>query len=931
MTAKVPWAAVQRLFELAVALEPGERDAFLAGSCDDPALRRELDALLVADASARDLLAVQGVARPIADRLGPYRVIRTLGEGETSTVYLAERDDGQYRQQVAIKLVRQAMASRQIVLRFEQERRILAGLAHPNIARLFDGGATPDGQPYFVMEYIDGLPLDVHCQDGGLPLARRLELFIAICQAVHFAHRNLIVHRDLKPGNILVGADGIPKLLDFGIAKLLDLERDDRRAERTATIARLMTPEYASPEQVLGQPVSTASDVYSLGVILYKLLTGRRPYELASRALRDIERAVCEVTPPAPSEVVRAGHRGALPIDLDHIALMALRKEPDRRYASAQELGDDVRRFLERRPVLARRGVFGYLVWSFVRRNAGAVIAAAVILLSVIGGAIATTWQWRHAVAEQARAEAQRLTAERTLDFVIELFKVEDSPVPLREVTARELLDRGAAQLRVERRDGPELRAALAHTLGVVYRNLGDYAKATALLDEAVALRVGLPGGELELADSLYQLGAVSAENGKPYEAEPLLRRALAIRGRVLGDDAPAVADVLEKLGDNVSYHVPFQEAEDDLRRALAIRQRHLAPDSPQLIASIVRLADLYSKRGRYPEADALFRRVQAAPASLPDPESCRMLADALGLLRYAEGYFDQAAGDIDTAVECVIRARGPDHVDVADAISVRVPIWREQGRYAEAEALGRRSLAARRALHGDRHPAVDNALYHLAGVLYERGKLAEATELASSSLAMRERAYGRVHDSVARSLALLADLQLASGDAATAEASYREALAIWRQTMDDDHPIAAPALRGLAQALSAQGRPDDARQVVEQALALQRRRLRPGHPAIAGTLIVLGSILELRDPAAAEPLFREAVAIRRAALPPSHPHTARAESALGECLALEHETDVALPLLRHAVDVLRAQLGADHPETQRALQRLRAWDAPTF
>jgi eukaryotic-like serine/threonine-protein kinase len=344
-------STIERLFEQALAYDARERAAFLDGACRDQAMRRELESLLEADEQAGDFLEPPGELAQVPDRIGPYRPLHKISDGETSSVYLATRDDGQYHQQIAIKLLRPGVASRQVLQRFRQERQILASLVHPNIARLLDGGTTSAGQPYLVMEYVDGEPLDVHCRERKLSLTRRLDLFVTICHAVHFAHRNLVVHRDLKPSNILIGLDGTPKLLDFGIAKLLDPTLVGVHVGRTATAARVMTPNYASPEQVLGKPIGTASDIYSLGVILYGLLTGERPYELGSRSLREIERIVCELTPSPPSQVVRGARRERLPRDLDNIVLMAMRKEPERRYASAQELADDVRRCLEHRPV----------------------------------------------------------------------------------------------------------------------------------------------------------------------------------------------------------------------------------------------------------------------------------------------------------------------------------------------------------------------------------------------------------------------------------------------------------------------------------------------------------------------------------------------------------------------------------------------------
>jgi serine/threonine-protein kinase len=928
-----PGSEIERLFGLAIARDPSDRGAVLDQACADPELRREVESLLRADDQAAGFLdpalAASDELEQHGARIGPYRLLRKLGDGETSTVYLAARDDDQYDQRVAIKLIRPGMDSRPILQRFHQERQILASLSHPHIARLFDGGSTSSGQPYFVMEYVDGEPLDLHCQRAELSLARRLALFGQVCQAVHFAHRNLVVHRDLKPSNILVDRDGAPKLLDFGIAKLLDPERAGIRVEPTASSARLMTPHYASPEQVCGKPISTASDVYSLGVILYKLLAGRRPYELASQALHEIERVVCEFTPPPPSHVLRAARKGRLPRDLDNIVLMAMRKEPERRYASAQELADDVRRCVDRRPVLARRDTLGYRVSSFVRRNTGAVAAAALVFLSVLGGAVATTSQWRRAVAERTRAQTQRMTAEHALDFVVELFKVPDSSVAVNQVTARELLEHGAARLRSEAPQPVEIRAALQHTLAVVYRNLGDYQQAAALLDEVVATRSSIPDGELGLADSLYQLGWIDSETGHYRLADSLLRRALVIRVKLLGPDDLAVADVLERLAYNVVHSVPLHEAIDDMRRVLEIRRAKLAASDPRIVSSVAGLAALYSLAGYHDNADALFRDGMALRDRAPVAEHCHAgystLLYELGVLRYREGYFGDAERYTDAAIACLRRTLGPDHVVVVDDTALHIPIWREQGRYAVAEQLARRSLEQRSALHERGSPAIGDALHQLAEVLYERGALVEAGQRETDGLVRRETAYGRVHASVAESLYGLGRIWLAAAELPAAEAAYREALDLWQQTLGQDHPAVAEATRGLAEVLVAQGRIAEARPLAERALTLQRQRLRSGHPAIAGTLATLGVIAEFGSPQAAEPVFREALAIRRAELAPDHPYTARVESLLGQCLARQHRSDEARPLLRHAAEVLTAQLGDHHPAAQLARERQAA------
>jgi serine/threonine-protein kinase len=921
MTRAISPSEIEQLFFAALEHDPASRGAFLDRACASPELRRELESLLAADAQATGFL--EPPAGP-QRRIGPYRLVRVLGEGGTSTVYLAVRADEQYRQRVAIKLVRPEMDSRPILQRFCQERQILASLNHPNIARLLDGGSTVCGHPYFVMEYVAGEPLDVYCRERKLPLETRVELFRTVCQAVHYAHQNLIVHRDLKPSNILVDGEGVPKLLDFGIAKLLNPELAGIAVEPTAAACRLMTPCYASPEQVQGRPVSTASDVYSLGVLLYKLLTGSPPYQLDGQTLAEIERIVAGSTPAPPSQLMRAQRRERLPRDLDNIVLMAMRKEPERRYSSAQELADDLKRWLERRPVIARPDTIGYRCSSFVRRNAGAVAAALGVLASLVAGAVATGWQWRAAVVERGRAQVEKERAEQALGFIVELFKSDHSLPARGPVTADELLERGVARVRSEWSHEPGAQATFEHTLGLVYRNLGAYDRAAALLQAAVDARARAAKPTLELADSLYQLGAVRWDLGQPRVAEPLLERALEIRRDQLGPDHLLVAEVLEELA-NLRAALDRAEAEGDYRRALAIRRHQLGDSDPRVASIMVGLGGLYRVGGRYDEAEPLLEqalaiRRRALGDQHPDlVDSWNML----GLLRLNQGYFDEAEQYTNAAIEASARALGAEHPVTVDLTSIRVPIWREKGRYAEAEELARQLLGKRRALRGEGHPAVDNALYHLAAVLLERGLVDEAGPASASALAMRKQAYGPFHDSVAFSLAQLGNVRLAEGEPALAASLFQEALGVWKQVMGAEHPVTANAMIGLAESLAAEGRRDEARDWARRALTLQRRRLRRGHPAIGGSLAVLGGIVLAESPAEAEPLLREALTIDQAAFPPRHPHIARDESLLGACLARQGRADGG-PLLRRGYESLRAGLGDAHAETRRAWRRLQ-------
>ncbi|HQR36640.1 MAG TPA: protein kinase [Blastocatellia bacterium] len=442
------WQQIDQLLDTVLDLPAAERAAFLAENCNgDETLRREVAQMLAADNESVEFFEAGPVGtmaevfqgQTITDlggqKIGPYQLLNEVGRGGMGVVYRAVRADDEYRQQVAIKLVWPGPQNAELLRRFRRERQILANLDHPNIARLLDGGSTEQGWPYLVMEYIQGVPITQYCQQRELPLRERLTLFRDVCSAVQYAHQNLVIHRDLKPGNILVtppseGNTGEAKLLDFGIAKLLDPQRHQITAHPTRTGLQLMTPEYASPEQMRGEPITTASDVYSLGVLLYELLTGQSPYRFKNHVLPDIIRTVCEDEPVPPSAAVEKRmkdedgrmkkipatlhhssliiHPSTLRGDLDIIALTALSKDTTRRYSSVEQLSEDLRRHLAGEPVLARAATFGYRIGKFVRRNQFGVTAAVLILLTLIGGIIGTTWQARVA---QAQARANRRLA----------------------------------------------------------------------------------------------------------------------------------------------------------------------------------------------------------------------------------------------------------------------------------------------------------------------------------------------------------------------------------------------------------------------------------------------------------------------------------------------------------------------------------------
>ena len=564
-------------------------------------------------------------------RIGSYKIRRRLSHGGMGVVYLAERD-GAYHQRVALKIIKRDMVSDEVVRFFHNERQILADLEHPSIARLLDGGTTGEGLPYLVMEYIEGEPIDRDCDHHQLSVRQRIDLFLRVCEAVHFAHQNLVIHCDLKPGNILITREGEPKLLDFGIARLERAEGAEAGPERSSPQGVPLTPNYASPEQIRGRTMTTASDVYSLGVLLYRVLTGQLPYDFEVQPLRQVLAGIAggRVRPPSaavlrPAEVRTAAgirtptpeslsrNRGCDPRtlrrllagDLDSIVLRALASEPLERYRSVEQLAADLRRHLEDRPVIARKPTLLYRGGKFVRRNTPVLATAALVLLLLVGFSLTTTFLWQ-------RAERQRDRAEQLNDLLVRVFSASD-PEPGEEVTARDLLDRGRAGVLADLKEQPELYAPLASTLGNVYRKLGHYEEAEQLLGESLEIRRRLSRGDDErLAEGLGDLATLRYDQGSFARAESLLRQALAMERRLYGGEHPEVLDSLNDLATVLAHQGRYAEAEEQLRELAALRRRLSGDDDPDYVTALNNLAFVLTQQGEYrraPGGTALPRR----------------------------------------------------------------------------------------------------------------------------------------------------------------------------------------------------------------------------------------------------------------------------------------------------------------------------------
>ncbi|HEX5042515.1 MAG TPA: serine/threonine-protein kinase [Candidatus Polarisedimenticolaceae bacterium] len=891
------------LLAAALDLPESERAAFLLKSCGgDLALLQAVTGLLRDAERVDDFLRPGEVLEgPLWERasaelegprvvqgavFGSWEVVKPLGSGGMAEVFLARRITGEFEQLAALKLIKRGVDTDEIVHRFRQERQILASLDHPNIARLLDGGVTPDGRPYFVMEWVDGQPIDERCNRDRASLHLRLRRFLHVCRAVEHAHRKLVVHRDLKPSNVLIDASGRVKLLDFGIAKLLD-PTGSAAAPATRTAMRVMTPEYASPEQVRGEPATTAGDVYQLGLLLYELLTGHRAHALRDGSFTEIERVVCEQMPPRPSTAVgriegRSGtfvaprhlkHR--LRGDLDNIVLKALRKEPDARYPTATALADDLERSLSGRPVAARAPTLAYRSGRFLRRHTVGVAAAALIVLALLAGLGTTLWQ-----ARIARREAA--TARSVSDFLIETFQVADpSEARGSSVTARELLD--SASARLEGLDPqPDVQATMQDVIGRVYTSLGLYEPARSLLSKSLETRRTLASGpDLQVADTLDHLGVVLKEQGAYAPAAEQLRAGLTMRRQLLGNDHEEVAESLRHLAQLAQIQEELKEAQALAEQALAIQR------------------SLHGER---------------------DPAVALALKD-LALIRLQAGETDAAAEDLEAALRIQRSALAPDHPALADTLNALGMTEQNRNRPGQAEAAYREAVAIRTRVLGARHAHTATARNNLAALLYQKRDFAAAAPIFRENLEQQRETLGPDHPSVATSMTNLGVVLVNLGDLNGAEQLYRDALRIRTATYGDHHRTVATTRYYLGRVLRDRG-------YVLQAEALMRQSM-PDIPESdsnrAALSLDLGEMLLQEDRLdEARPLIEDAVRLHAAVDGPDHWRTAAARSGRGACRARSGDLAGAEDDLGAAWAVLRER-PEDDPRRAVARERLAA------
>lgn len=838
------WKKVKDLLSEVLAFEPAKRSLVLASADVSAEVRAEVESLVAFEAEAANLMDLSAMefsgeflddgereSPLVGQQIGAYEIVRELGYGGMGAVYLATRADGKFEQQVALKLLKREANTAELRRRFEQERKILASLEHPNIARLLDAGATDDGIPYFAMEYVEGLPIDDYCDDNNLGLNKRLDLFREVCSAVGFAHRNLIVHRDLKPSNILVNKDGMPKLLDFGISKIVSDE-----LQPTATVTRLgaMTPSYASPEQLQNKSATTATDVYSLGVVLYELLSGHRPFEGQEHELKEIYRAVIETDPPSPSSIVdtvakfgktrsvvesEPGRENTSPNrgdtvprlaavdpqylkgDLDNIVLKALKKEPERRYSSAENFAEDIRRHQEGLTVTARPDVFSYRASKFVRRNRLAVGAGLIILLVIGAGLIATLWQTRVAAAERDRARQQAQKAERINAYMQNILNfnnphwLSSNPERNLKATVAEAMDEALKHIDSDLVNEPEIQAEILFTLAFSFNNQGQHAKADELLRRSI-----------NNFDEVY-----GANNLRSMQASVI------------------VADILFMSG-KYDESVAMYKAAIDYFRPKVVEDR---TQSKWLAIALNDLGSIYGLQGKYDDAEVVTQESVEHVLNITgqDRYVVPILWANLGTIRGDRGDIEAGITYFNWALDEMRAGGGDERLEGAIARMNIGKIYNAKGDYRSSEKHFLEGQAILEKIVGFENVVSMFMMYHLGNSYYGQGRYDEALKQAERVLAVQHKLFPKGHLVAGYCSRLRGAVHTRTGEVKKGEAELLSALETVNKSFKEPNPEIALVKETLGENLIAQRRFDEAREMLASALDSYSKTRGDKHP----------------------------------------------------------------------------------------------------
>jgi serine/threonine protein kinase/Tfp pilus assembly protein PilF len=884
-----------RLFAEAVAVPRAQQAAYLSENCADADVRREVESLLAFASRPPGIAeAIEQTAGSLAApdfaglRVGPYRLTNRIGQGGMGAVYRAVRADDQFQKTVAIKMLRFPDGDAPTLERFRHERQILAALEDPHIARLLDGGSwIPPGaiepQPYIVMEYVEGTPLTTYCEQEKLTVRQRLQLFRRVCDALSHAHRQLVVHRDVKPGNILVTSDGEPKLLDFGISKLLNPETATGTTTVTAGL-QAMTPDYASPEQVRGEAVSTLTDVYSLGAVLYELLTGRRPHNLATHDPLEIAREICERPVPPPQ----------INAELDLIILKAMQTEPPRRYQSVEQLSEDIRRYLSGLPILARPDTLAYRVSKFARRHWLGLAAAIAVFVALAGGIGVSAWEAKRADTEAATAKAVNEFLQN--DVLAQAgAKAQSGPntKPDPDLKVRTALDRAAGRIEGKFTGRPAVEAAIRRTIGNTYSDLGLLTDAQKQLERAYELSRRAVGDQAaDTLGTLNDLAVVYWAQGKYAAAGPLWSKLLETQRRVLGDQHLDTLGSMNNMAMADDSLGKYAEAEALYTEALATQRRTLGTENLATLTSINNLGLFYAKRGNYSAAEPL-------------------LSEALDVER---------------------RILGEEHPNTLTGMSNLARLYGEQGKYAMAAALLEKVLEVRRRVLGEEHPSTLIAMNNLGITYGNQGQYTQAEALLSKVLEVRLRVLGEKHLSTLISMNSLGIIFRDEGEYPRAEALHMKALGIEREMLGEENAETLSTGYNLALLYLSEGRYGEAESLLVKVVDAQRRVLSPTDLATSKSLVALGEArLREQKYSEAETPLREAFRSYEKLNAGWRLHDS--QSLLGESLSGQEKYGEAEPLLLTGYRGLAEQQGTIPAESRSVIEQagariLRLYDA---
>ncbi len=701
------WNDIKTIFFTAVELDGNEREDYLTDKCKDPMLKQEIDSLLSAHDKSNKFLENSIIpAEPAIDNnnlfigktFGKYKIEKLIARGGMGLVYLGMRDD-EVKQQAAVKIINPGVASGIVIKRFQTERQTLANLNHPNISRLLDGGLTDDGIQFLVMEYIEGIPIDEYCDNNKLKIKERLKLFLKVASVVQYAHQNLVVHRDLKPGNILITKEGEPKLLDFGIAKILSPE-DGIIETATHGSGWNLTPEFASPEQIKGEVITTTSDVYSLGVILYKLLTGHSPYKIKSRFYSDVRQIITQTEPLKPSEIIyqvveKESDDNGIEInpdsisktreinvdklhkklvgDLDNIVSMAIRKEPERRYASVDNFADDIKRYLNDRPVNAHRDSLIYKSKKFIKRNKTAIIPTAIIFILINLGLAGVLWQGHLAAKERDAAKIEAEKANKIKSFLLNMISAPDPTKDGRDVKVIDVIEEASSKLSFELGNHPQIEAEIRTMLGNTYQNLGIYDSAETELTKALDLNKKIYGGNSkETAMSLKNIGLIYHYKGDYEKAEEYYQKSLGMFKSVETNPSFERALVLDAYGSLMTDRGEYEKAEKITEEALQIAETVKGSEDPDVAEIQNNLATSYNYLNKLDLADSLYKESLRVFRKVYGNFHIRVSSSLnnLAFINIFKKEHKQALPLLEEALNIKIVVLGNDHPDLINAYS---------------------------------------------------------------------------------------------------------------------------------------------------------------------------------------------------------------------------------------------------------------------